>query len=224
MARYHDDGEHRRRSRSPGDRREYERDHKRRRRSPPSLDIELPYNQRKLDSRDFQGFKAVFASYLDVHKRLELDTLDQHEAKGRWKSFLGKWNRGELAEGWYDPSIKARLDKERRASPRPATKPRRKGNSVERQQDATNGSAMVITTPNEREDDDDETGSDSDEFGPAPPRQLPHDTALSTRPPARAAVPSLQDLQLRREQAGVDRQDQASLRKEQQKFDRKEQK
>lgn len=28
--------------------------------------------------------------------------MDKWEVKGWWKSFVGKWNRGELVEGWYD--------------------------------------------------------------------------------------------------------------------------
>jgi len=33
----------------------------------------------------------MFALYLDIQKQLVLDELDEHEVKGRWKSFVGKW-------------------------------------------------------------------------------------------------------------------------------------
>lgn len=36
--------------------------------------------------------------------------MDDREVKGRWKSFVGKWNRGELAEGWYDPEMFERIN------------------------------------------------------------------------------------------------------------------
>ena len=68
----------------------------------------------------------MFALYLDIQKGKVLEDMDEVEARGRWKSFLGKWyvcqfldsvilyymrtrliclrNRGELSEGWYDPT------------------------------------------------------------------------------------------------------------------------
>jgi hypothetical protein len=33
----------------------------------------------------------MFALYLDIQKGMVLDELDEHEVRGRWKSFLGKW-------------------------------------------------------------------------------------------------------------------------------------
>ncbi|KAL9064138.1 MAG: hypothetical protein Q9161_009076 [Pseudevernia consocians] len=69
----------------------------------------------------------MFELYLDIQKQKALEELSEDEVKGRWKSFVGKWyistrslwpestgtprykrltfvrNRGELAEGWYDP-------------------------------------------------------------------------------------------------------------------------
>ena len=29
--------------------------------------------------------------YLDIQKQIDIDTLDETEVKGRWKSFVGKW-------------------------------------------------------------------------------------------------------------------------------------
>lgn len=51
----------------------------------------------------------MFAYFLSVQKSIELGDLDEREAKGRWKSFVGKWNRAELAEGWYDPDLFSRV-------------------------------------------------------------------------------------------------------------------
>jgi hypothetical protein len=33
----------------------------------------------------------MFATYLDIQKQKVLEDLDEVEAKGRWKSFIGKW-------------------------------------------------------------------------------------------------------------------------------------
>lgn len=33
----------------------------------------------------------MFALYLDIQKQIDIDTLDETEVKGRWKSFVSKW-------------------------------------------------------------------------------------------------------------------------------------
>jgi len=33
----------------------------------------------------------MFALYLDIQKNKDLYFLDETEARGRWKSFIGKW-------------------------------------------------------------------------------------------------------------------------------------
>jgi len=33
----------------------------------------------------------MFALYLEIQKQLVLEDLPQNEARGRWKSFVGKW-------------------------------------------------------------------------------------------------------------------------------------
>jgi hypothetical protein len=48
----------------------------------------------------------LFAEYLDLQKGHDIADLSEDEVKGRWKSFMNKWNRSELAEGWYDPKAK----------------------------------------------------------------------------------------------------------------------
>src|SRR5277367_4995594 len=51
----------------------------------------IPFNSRELSKRDYATFKPMFALYLDIQKGKVLDELDEHEVRGRWKSFLGKW-------------------------------------------------------------------------------------------------------------------------------------
>lgn len=79
------------RSRSP--RRDEERHHhkKRRSRSPPARPVTLPYYAKQLSKRQFEEYKPLFQSYLDIQKQINLDELDERETKGRWKSFIGRW-------------------------------------------------------------------------------------------------------------------------------------
>ncbi|KAG9379840.1 hypothetical protein A1F94_010196 [Pyrenophora tritici-repentis] len=99
--------ESRRRSRSPhGDRDNDNHRYKRRRtRSPVAKTVALPYKAKPLTKRDYEAYKPLFQSYLDIQKQIQLDELDEREAKGRWKSFVSRWNRGDLARSWYDPSM-----------------------------------------------------------------------------------------------------------------------
>ena len=114
------------RSRSPKSHRHHQVSQKHKR-SKPSAPAPLPLQASKLHKKDFETFKPMFELYLDIQKQKVLDELPDYEVKGRWKSFVGKWyistfyscfpfpeglrykgltlvrNRGELAEGWYDP-------------------------------------------------------------------------------------------------------------------------
>jgi hypothetical protein len=82
---------HARRSRSP--RRDEDRHrHKRHRpRSPTAKPVVLPYKAKPLSKRQFEDYKPLFQSYLDIQKQIQLDDLDEREAKGRWKSFISRW-------------------------------------------------------------------------------------------------------------------------------------
>lgn len=51
----------------------------------------LPFRGRPLSKHDHAAYKPMFALYLDIQKQLVLEDLDEHEARGRWKSFIGKW-------------------------------------------------------------------------------------------------------------------------------------
>jgi hypothetical protein len=82
---------HTRRSRSP--RRDEDRHrHKRHRsRSPVAKPVILPYKAKPLSRRQYEDYKPLFQSYLDIQKHIQLDELDEREAKGRWKSFISRW-------------------------------------------------------------------------------------------------------------------------------------
>ncbi|RMZ20911.1 hypothetical protein D0859_15077 [Hortaea werneckii] len=105
----------RHRSRSPDRRHHHEHGHRHhhhhhQRPKHPSPHTVLPSHARPLHKRDVDTHRALFAEYLDLQKALDIDTLSADFVRGRWKSFVGKWNRGELAEGWYDPDTKRKVD------------------------------------------------------------------------------------------------------------------
>lgn len=155
-----------RRSRSPprDDEKHSDKNHRSRRshrsRSPTAKPVKLPYSAGPLSKHDFDAYKPLFQSYLDIQKHIQLDELDEREARGRWKSFVSKWNHGELARSWYDPSMLKtaqdtvaayRADCSKRGSP-------------EYEQDA----AAPAQQAGDKSDDSD------DDFGPAPPTHLTH--------------------------------------------------
>lgn len=69
----------------------------------------LPYSARPLVKADLQTLAPLFVHYLSLQKRKDARGMDEREFRGRWKSFVGKWNRNELAEGWYDPEMLTRV-------------------------------------------------------------------------------------------------------------------
>lgn len=129
-----------------------------------------------------------------MQKGKDIDELGADEVKGRWKSFLGKWNRGELAEGWYDRETKEKVDA--RYGSRTSLERVKPGDTLEDTEQAS-------------EDED-------DGYGPALP-----DTA---RRPAGPAAPNLQELQHRRELAGEDREARVADIRYERKLDRNSQK
>lgn len=169
----------RHRSRSPNRKRHHHHHHhKHHDRGVPA---KLPFKRTPLRKEDFREYKALLAEYLDIQKSIDIDSISEHEAKGRWKSFLGKWNHGELAQGWYDPEMKERVDERWKTRP-----------------EASHAQQRVLSTSKpskeevEEQDDDDE----DDGYGPALPSR-------SSR--LGVAIPSLNDLQHRRELADEDR-------------------
>ncbi|WPH02032.1 hypothetical protein R9X50_00488700 [Acrodontium crateriforme] len=184
----------RHRSRSP--RRESHRHHHHHHsRSEHAAPKTLPFKSNPLDKHDFTVYKGLFAEYLDLQKQIDIDDLNETEVKGRWKSFLGKWNRGELAEGWYDPDLKGRAD-ERFLSHENAMYGRlgiSERSTVEKSVQRHNGNAGT-------DDQDEDEGDDDDGYGPALP-----DTFSSDGRRVGPTIPNLQDLQHRRELATEDR-------------------
>ncbi|GME41092.1 hypothetical protein GTA08_BOTSDO06090 [Neofusicoccum parvum] len=143
----------------------------------------------------------MFALYLDIQKQLVLEDLDGDEAKGRWKSFVGKWNRGELAEGWYDPATLERAVAAAAENGAPAGEAEGRGrrrSSPDYGGAARRGAEEKADADGSEDEDDDD---DDDEFGPA---ALPGDAvgfvaAASSSRKSGPAIPRLEDLDMRNE-------------------------
>ncbi|KAI1172078.1 hypothetical protein F4777DRAFT_563092 [Nemania sp. FL0916] len=204
--------------------------------TPPHPD--LPCNARPLSrSDDLPAFRPLFARYLDVQKQIDITVLDEREVRGRWKSFVGKWNSGELAEGWYRPEMfedvvldwravgkgegRNAPDEQRRSpSPRPVRSMRRHEHEIndpdERAQNAEKESNGVVTDKDIEDDDDD--------YGPMLPTQdgTNHSTnqPLSQQTKHGPGIPNLSDLTLRRELEATDRDDARALLRQERKADR----
>ncbi|MCJ1389157.1 hypothetical protein MMC18_002012 [Xylographa bjoerkii] len=195
--------------------------HHKRKRS-PALTTARPFQASYLSKHDYSSQKPLFALYLEVQKQMELEDLSEAEARGRWKSFVGKWyissafyiltslcssslastayhssksliltsvrNRGELAEGWYDP---ATLRKAIESSTR------------------TFSSAMIpgirTSSPNyvhrKKQKLDGSGSSDDEDIGPALPGNQGKNLSKAYR--SGPAIPSLLDLELRRGESQV---------------------
>lgn len=124
-----------------------------------------------------------------MQKQIHVDDLTEDEVKGRWKSFLGKWNRKELSEGWYDPEMKARADERYRSRPK----------DVGRQMPARDAPRTAVKSPDptgEEEEEEEEEDEDDDGYGPALPGRGHQRLGPS--------IPSMQDLQHRQELAKED--------------------
>ncbi|KAI0386290.1 hypothetical protein F5Y04DRAFT_289972 [Hypomontagnella monticulosa] len=174
----------------PSHRDDDRRDRRPRRSSIPSSHTpnELPFGARPLTRSDLDAFRPLLARYLDVQKRRDIAMMDEREIRGRWKSFVGKWNRGDLAEGWYDPAMLAEAKntgagahardnrEERTESPPPHS---RRGDRD--------------SAPSEEEEEGEE---EDDEYGPTLP---PGSTRTSGK--HGPGIPTLQDLSAQREDA-----------------------
>ncbi|KAF5501999.1 Uncharacterized protein CGCA056_v014570 [Colletotrichum aenigma] len=162
----------------------------------------LPYDARALSKNDLDVFRPLLAYYLDLQKQKDMRDMDEREVRGRWKSFMGKWNRGELSSGWYDPEM-FMAAKERAPEDAPL------GRTEEDVDD---------DGEEERDDDDD----DNDDLGPMLPP-----TAREGGQRSGPGIPSLADLSLRRENLTEDAQREREAQVEdlraQRKDDRKQQ-
>ncbi|PWY87840.1 hypothetical protein BO94DRAFT_465823 [Aspergillus sclerotioniger CBS 115572] len=151
--------------------------------APPPAPVILPFQARELRKRDLEYYAPMFDMYLDIQKGIVLDELAEDEVKGRWKSFMRKWNQGELAEGWYDP---ATLEKARNSVAQMQTSTRRDESQGDRNADVNEGGP-------EEEGEDEE-----DEYGPVLPTG--RGGGMSSGP----TIPTMQDLELRKELAAED--------------------
>jgi hypothetical protein len=162
--------------------------------------VRLPFNQRELHRRHLERYTNLFADYLDLQKGHDIADLTEDEVKGRWKSFMGKWNRGELAEGWYDPKTKERADEralEMGAQPQTTREP-----------------LPQRPTSTSRDQQLEAADEDDDDFGPAlPPGQK-----------SGPSVPSMQDLQHRQELTEEERSARIADIRSDRKLDRQTQK
>jgi hypothetical protein len=159
----------------------------------PARPKTLAFKSKILDShKDFDAYRPLFALYLSVQKQREISELDEREVKGRWKSFVKKWNKGELAEGWYDPGVKQRADAEDEEEVRKEhKKPRHRDEETVSQ----------LEDPNQHSGPAGDLSDD--EFGPS----FPSSNQLTRHQPPKAGdahgptIPSIQDLTLRAEDA-----------------------
>lgn len=148
--------------------------------------------------------------------------MDEREARGRWKSFLGKWNDGTLAEGWYNPELfqessRTGVGELGVASVEPLVRevatPPLSGRSLD-----------GVAAGFERSEDD----GDDDGYGPVLPGSQSHAQALNpdgTRVTRQGpGIPSVQDLEVRREMTEEERLERASQLRLERKADRVEQK
>jgi hypothetical protein len=153
--------------------------------------------------------------YLDIQKGLALEKLSNGEIKGRWKRFVSRWNRGELAEGWYDPSTleKSRCNAEECQTPLFAG--RRRGSPDYKQGCNSNLQSlpdMNFPTSAERVFNDsrgkdvEKNWDDEDEDDIYGPQLSQHDASRDPLPRSGPTIPTVQDIQLRRESALVDEQ------------------
>ncbi|KAH6992157.1 hypothetical protein EDB82DRAFT_495430 [Fusarium venenatum] len=170
----HHDGHHHHRSSHK------HRDHASRR---TEVAVRLPFDARPLSKADLTAFEPLLGEYLSVQKQKDMTQMDDREVKGRWKSFIGKWNRNELAEGWYDPDTYARITAENPVTARP----RRASVPKEEKEEP------LKDTGNQGSEDED------DDYGPPLPGS---DRARRSGP----GIPTLQDLSLRAELAEEDKQ------------------
>ncbi|KAG5974619.1 hypothetical protein E4U56_004429 [Claviceps arundinis] len=183
---------------------------------PRTAVVSLPFSARRLGKADLDTFEPLFAYYLDVQKQKELATMEEREVRGRWKSFAGKWNRGELAEGWYDPDMFAKCaleyeplgrwggrDGGRRGSGASATT----GRDADEERGGTNHRGDAVRVYSKEDfaldggvcDGDGDDDGDDDDYGPS----LPGDNKPRVRKTAKSAT--LQDLSLRDELLQEDR-------------------
>ncbi|CAH0052861.1 unnamed protein product [Clonostachys solani] len=170
--------------------------------------VTLPFSARQLTKADMAAFMPLFADFLSLQKQIEVGDLDEREVRGRWKSFMGKWNRGELAEGWYDPDMFARISERYREE-----------GGLYQEQDVPGGRSPLSSDEMERTGDaGHHSGSEGDDYGPTLPRGNRYGARIGP------VIPSMQDLAMREEMREEDREDSRNALREARKADRSLQK
>ncbi|KAH7357783.1 hypothetical protein B0T11DRAFT_96402 [Plectosphaerella cucumerina] len=153
----------------------------------PAAKVDLPFDARPLSKADYRPFLPLFAYYLDLQKEKDLSTMDEREARGRWKSFIRKWNGGELSRSWYDPEMFATAS-ERMGDVLPLAKP---GDS--RETDTNHGGGSGAQKQGHRGSSqsagDDDHDEDDDDMGPMLPP-----TSRSNAQRSGPGIPNLDDL------------------------------
>ncbi|PKY08198.1 hypothetical protein P168DRAFT_294309 [Aspergillus campestris IBT 28561] len=173
---------------------------------PEPQPVILPFQARELSRRHLHHYEPLFAMYLDIQKGIILEDLDDEEVKGRWKSFVGKWNRGELAEGWYDPAMLDRARKSAQENPPPLSSSRRpppaSRNSPDYNRGVSEGGEAPAPEGNRiGEDEGGDDDDDDEDYGPSLPR---FDPRARGGPSSGPTIPTMQDLDLRKESARED--------------------
>ncbi|KAI3394409.1 hypothetical protein diail_2821 [Diaporthe ilicicola] len=199
---------------------------------------ELPFDARPLSYRhDLDAFTPLFAYYLDVQKSLDFYELDPQQARGRWKSFANKWNRGELAEGWYDPEMFERITREAGPPPPP---PHARTSAAWRQEDDGAGEqqrgrdnstpsdgARASSLPKDSRRGGLNGEEDDSDYGPPPPppgQEEEEEGATSGGTRKGPGIPTLSDLALQREAAAEEREERAGELRRARRADRARQK
>lgn len=246
--RHDDDAHHSRRRRRP-----HHRSHRATKPPRPDHPPQLPCDARQLSrSADFDAFRPLFARYLDIQKQIDITLLDEREIRGRWKSFVGKWNNGELAEGWYRPEVfedvmfdEAGMDDRIETNEghgftdrRSASRDNRRSSSTEKLRDmhtsrhqADDDTRPGMTDAPDRGDEveEEEDDDDDDDYGPTLPTQDdPRHTTDMTNAVSQTkhgpGIPTLTDLTLRRELNDSERDDARARLRQERRDDRKLQK
>ncbi|KAK2056205.1 hypothetical protein LY76DRAFT_162733 [Colletotrichum caudatum] len=184
----------------------------------------LPYEARRLSKSELGVFRPLLAYYLDLQKQKDIRDMDEREVRGRWKSFVGKWNRGELSQGWYDPEMfvaaKERAVEEGIDEPREEVR-RDDVDAVvkEERRGGWRGEGDEEGEEDDDEDNDDDDDDDDDDLGPRlPPTAREGGGGQRSGP----GIPSMADLSLHRETLGEEAQQEREARAAELRLRRKE--
>ncbi|KAI1373521.1 hypothetical protein F4677DRAFT_429163 [Hypoxylon crocopeplum] len=196
--------------------------HRRTSNSTRTPDKQLPLGARPLVRSDLEAFRPLLAQYLEVQKQKDITTIDEREVRGRWKSFVHKWNHSELAEGWYRPETLAEA-----SDTYANTMYRERGPSTLSPVPAASGRPIEEGDHSARSEEDDGDGDDDDDgYGPTlPPGSNRDPSSEATRSAKHGpGIPNRQDLDLRRENMEDERQHSVEQLRLARKADRAEQK